>query len=143
MAEKELLYDARIAGGMKQICEIINDVFNEFNSVSWTSNRIEEYGFYLRMKEIKIEMFCGIWFDAWHHFEIPICVTVLYTGNAPVQRHEKIIKWVASEKIDGIDCKHYENHSMILFKHAFFDFETDAARIAHIFHSLRNYLKTL
>ena len=41
---------------MNQLCEIINDVFDELEGVSWSSKRYHEYGFYERNKKKEVRI---------------------------------------------------------------------------------------
>ena len=70
---------------MNQLCEIINDVFDELEGVSWSSKRYHEYGFYERNKKKEVRIIFWIWYASWEHFEIPVCLAVEYSGKAPEQ----------------------------------------------------------
>ena len=144
--EKGLLYDTRVARGLKQMLDIIDAVFEickkpaSAKKPKFTTKHNIENGFYIKNNQTYSQLFFGIWYSSWEQFEIPISISVNYYGNAPVSKHSQIKAWVEKKEIDGIMFKEFQDHAMLVFQESFFNFDDDAERMYKILNDLNAYL---
>jgi hypothetical protein len=126
------LYSKSTAGGFTQLAELITEVHDIFIYKTWSTKKGIELGFYKSNKQTKTSVFFGIWFDAWEHFGIPLSLNIDYKGKAPTEMHQKIKSFIEKKGIAGISYKNYRDLSIILIEESFFDYETDADRLADL-----------
>ena len=140
LTSKSPLYDKRIAGGLSTIFELIVDVFTHFEDLTWSTKKQEEFGFYEKDKVTKSDIFCGIWFESWIHFEIPLCIAFDYQGNAPVEKYQQLKTFIEKKNIKGLIFRDYNGFALVLFDSDFFNFEDDMARVKHLFLEISTFV---
>ncbi len=134
------LYSKSTARGFAQYAELITEVYDQFDTKTWSSMKDIELGFYKIDKKTKTSVFFGIWFDAWQHFEVPLSIEIDYMGAAPGEMQQKIKSYIEKKGIKGISYKNYSELSVILIEESFFDYETDADRIGDLIEQICHFM---
>jgi hypothetical protein len=134
------LFDRSTAGGFTQLAELILEVHDIFIYKTWSTKKGIELGFYKTNKQTKTSVFFGIWFEAWEDFGIPLSINIDYKGKAPVEMHQKIKSYIEKKGIAGISYKNYKDLSIILIEESFFDYETDADRLADLLEEVCHFM---
>lgn len=138
------LYNGKVAKGITMFTELIRAVWERMDKARWSNDSNEEIGFYREDKIIKSSIFFGIWFEAWAHFDIPVCITLYYGGNAARDKYQAIKKILENKKEQGLFFKEdYQGYAVILFEHSYYTFEEqkDEERLLKLIHELRYMLE--
>jgi len=134
---KPKLYNSDIPRELSVMTELIVDVYNYFDNLSWSNSSFEEIGFYEKDKKTKSQIFFGIWYEAWEHFGCPLCLTVLDKSHAPIEKYVSLQKRINEKQMGGLRVSiDFQGYAIIIFDHDFLNWENDAERIADLFEEI-------
>ena len=138
-------YNTRIARELKMFIEMIDDVYSKFEDVKWSNKSELEIGFYYRNKKKKTEYFFGIWYDLWETYGMPLSFVLNYQGKAPIQWHDNLKKFIATNFEEGLAVKDYEGYTWILFEYSYFKFDqgNDIERLSELYYKVTEYADKL
>jgi hypothetical protein len=133
---RPISYNKQTPRELMMFTELIVDVWSELNKANWSNQSAIEIGFSLSNKITKSNIFFGIWFEAWESFEIPLCITIDFAG-IDQQEKWKLCKKILEKFKGGLKLvSDYQNYTLILIEHDFFNFKDDEKRLAKLFKEL-------
>ena len=139
------LFNRRFVDQVNAVCDLVDSVKglakDDKIKLMWTkSTDWNEYGFYIDGITTKVNIYFGIWYEAWEAFETPLFFAIDDT-RSDTKVSENVKQYVESFNNSFVEYKYFEECSTLVLNREFFEQDSVESSLFRILKDLQRIIK--
>jgi hypothetical protein len=139
------LFGRKFVDQLNGVCDLVDSIKDlakeDKIKLRWTkSTDWNEYGFYIDGVTTKINLYFGIWFEAWEAFGTPLFFAVDDSGS-DTKVSDRVREYVESYNNSYVEYKYFEECSTIVLSKEFLEQEQVEKQIVRVLKDLQMIIK--
>jgi hypothetical protein len=139
------LFGRKFVDQLNGVCDLVDSIKDlakeDKIKLRWTkSTDWNEYGFYIDGVTTKVNLYFGIWFEAWEAFETPLFFAIDDT-KSDTKVSENVRNYIESFKNSYVEYKYFEDCSTVVLTREFFAQDSVDSSLFQILKDLQRIIK--